>query len=73
MKLGEFDEKRAIGEAVSFLARSIFTLEKILGLDSSSIDESSENPYELNSAFYASFECLKSEVIAYNKIMSAEG
>lgn len=72
MNLGEFDETRAKNEAVSFLSKSISTLSQIMGIDISSFDPSTENPYEQNSPFYASFNVLKQEVNALQKIMVNE-
>jgi hypothetical protein len=69
VKLGEFDETRAKNEAVSFLSKSISTLSQIMGIDISSFDPTAENPYEQNSPFYASFNVLKQEVVALQKIM----
>jgi hypothetical protein len=40
-----------------------------MGIDISSFDPTTENPYEQNSPFYASFNVLRQEVIALQKIM----
>lgn len=68
MKLGEFDEKRALAEATTFLAQSIYTLSKMMGIDVSLISEQSDNPYGKDSPFHIAFDCLKQEVIAWNRL-----
>ncbi len=70
MKLGEFDETRAKNEAISFLSKSISTLSQIMGIDVSSFDSKLENPYGQDSPFHASYNVLKQEVIALQKLMA---
>jgi len=72
VKLGEFDEKRAIAEASTFLAQSIYTLSKMIGIDASLISEQSENPYGKDSPFHIAFDCLKQEIIAWNKLNESD-
>lgn len=69
MNIGNFDEERAIEQAKAFLAKSINTLSYILNIDSSGITQASANPFEVNTPMYQGFECLKTEVTAYNKLI----
>jgi hypothetical protein len=69
MNLGEFDERKAVEQAKTFLAKSIFTLSNILNIDSSGITDLSTNPFDVNTPMYQGFECLKTEIIAYNKLI----
>ena len=69
MNLGEFDEKKAIEQAKAFLSKSIFTLSNILNIDSSGITDLSTNPFNSNTPMHQGFECLKTEIIAYNKLI----
>ena len=69
MKLGEFDEKKAVEQAKAFLAKSIFTLSNILNIDSSGITDLSDNPFDVNTPMHQGFECLRIEIAAYNKLI----
>lgn len=68
MQLQDFDKEKAKSQAKQFLSKSIYTLGTILGVDTSLIDETTVNPYDESDAKYQSFNCLKSEVVAYNKL-----
>jgi hypothetical protein len=68
MQLQDFDKEKAKSQAKQFLGKSIYTLGIILGVDTSLIDENTTNPYNESDAEYQSFNCLRSEVVAYNKL-----
>ena len=72
MKLGQYDEKIAINEAVAFLSKSIATLSMIMGIDISSFDPEKENPYEEGDSMFDSYNVLNQEVVALNKLLGNE-
>jgi hypothetical protein len=69
MKLGQYDEKIAINEAVAFLSKSIATLSMIMGIDVSSFNPEEKNPHNEGDSMFDSYNVLCQEVIALNKLL----
>lgn len=68
MDIGVFDYEKARSKARIFLEESIFVLSKMMDVDPSSIDETSPNPYNSQDPLHTSWECLRSEISALNKL-----
>jgi hypothetical protein len=69
MVIGEFNYEKAQSKARIFLEESIFVLGKMMGIDPSTLDESSANPYEQHEAVHTAWECMKQEVLALKKLV----
>lgn len=69
MDIGVFDYEKARSKARVFLEESIFVLSKMMNIDPSSINETSTNPYHFQDPLYTSWECLRNEILALNKLL----
>jgi hypothetical protein len=72
MKLGKFDEQKAIDEAVFFLSKSIATLSSILGIDINTFDPSEKNPYQESDVLFFAYAVLQHEATSLNKILGSQ-
>ncbi len=68
MKLGNFDKDKAVFEATAYLKKSIFILSSLINIGEIDMDELTKNPYDDQHVLYNSFECLRSEITAYNRL-----
>jgi hypothetical protein len=69
MELGQYDTTKAKNEAKMFLAKSIDILSLLLGIDYTSLNENSKNPFDEQTPQHQAFNCLIEEVISYKKLV----
>jgi len=72
VKLGKFDEQKAVDEAVFFLSKSIATLSAILGIDVNSFNPESANPYKESDVLFSAYKVFQHEVVGLNKILGSQ-
>lgn len=68
MDIGDVNYEKAKSKAKIFLEESIFVLSKMMDIDPSAIEVNSVNPYHPQEPLYTSWECLRNEISALNKL-----
>ena len=69
MDIGDINYEKAKSKAKVFLEESIFILSKMMDVDPSAISANTVNPYMAEDPLHVSWECLRNEISALNKLL----